>query len=308
MAAAYQPGWQSREYHRLTGEQRRAVRREVDRIFRERTGVTRRLQARGRQDRELRHTWLRIRDEVMGKREAALVDEEMELRAELEKDPEFVESIPEEMAGLGWKRGAALLETWFERPPAIAPSYSRPVTDRIDMDWVLSFARAKQVFDELVRDKIWTNAASQKRLKEIFKRRAVSGVNFGTAFGTFQQSVPQIDQDWVNVRPVRSLLALDAMTAALGQFSLHVAVRGNLFSTGFASIDLHVEEVAVYVKDSFDFNGSQFLGFWGPRDTAIYNVDFRDWRRAHNAGGDFEVFSDIKRVKLAKPDVVSVAL
>jgi hypothetical protein len=67
-----------------------------------------------------------------------------------------------------------------------------------------------------------------------------------------------------------------------------------------------VAEVGIYVKDSFDFNDDQFLGFWGYRDTPTNNSDFREWRDQNNAGGDFLVFSDIKRTRLATPDAVPV--
>jgi hypothetical protein len=67
-----------------------------------------------------------------------------------------------------------------------------------------------------------------------------------------------------------------------------------------------VEEVGVYAKDSLDFEGNQFLGWWGYNDTPINNADFRDWRTRHSAGGDFLVYSDMKRTRLAKPDVMTL--
>jgi hypothetical protein len=77
---------------------------------------------------------------------------------------------------------------------------------------------------------------------------------------------------------------------------------------GTSDLTMTVDEVGVYVKDSFDFEGDQFLGFWGYRDTPYNNSDFREWRMANHAGGDFLVFSDIKRTKISPPDVVKVKL
>lgn len=53
---------------------------------------------------------------------------------------------------------------------------------------------------------------------------------------------------------------------------------------------VEIGEVGIYVKDSYDFNGDQFLGFWDAKDnavsmfnpltgTSISNQDFRDWRK-----------------------------
>jgi len=70
-----------------------------------------------------------------------------------------------------------------------------------------------------------------------------------------------------------------------------------------------ITEVGVYVRDSFDFNDhSQFLGFWGHRDTPVNNATFREWRTKFSKGGDYEVFSDIKRVKLDSPHIVTVTV
>jgi len=57
-------------------------------------------------------------------------------------------NIPRIMRHHGWNNGARLMEIWFSRPPAIKPSYGPPETSTIKMDtWVLTFPRARQVFD-----------------------------------------------------------------------------------------------------------------------------------------------------------------
>lgn len=50
-----------------------------------------------------------------------------------------------------------------------------------------------------------------------------------------------------------------------------------------------ITEVGVYIRDSYDFNGDQFLGYWDDSDdsvsmtnplsgTKVSNADFRSWR------------------------------
>jgi hypothetical protein len=300
MSGIYKPGWQSREYHQLSRPQRAAIRREVDRLFREQTGVARRLDPTSAKDLELRRTWLRIRDAVMNKREQEMIEEDMKFHREL-----FLIDLPDvitdEMLGMGWKQAAELLETWFERPPAIAPKYSAPVTSVIKMDWVLQFARAKLVYDQIIKERIWTNAVSQKRMGEFLKQKPRVA---GQQWGDLSRPVTDVDEEWINSRPVENGLAFDALSGALGAFHLQVAIAGKLLSIGGGEFQVSIEEVGIYVKDSFDFNGSQFLGFWGYRDDPLNNADFRQWRAENHAGGDFRVFSDVKRTRLTPPDPV----
>ena len=85
-------------------------------------------------------------------------------------------------------------------------------------------------------------------------------------------------------------------------------------------------EVGVYIRDSFDFEGNQPLGCWSDGQpmmfspvllpgtaggmvfvpelmlTPVGNRDFREWRQRTGKGGDFLVFSDVKRVTLTPPD------
>jgi hypothetical protein len=214
MTRIYRPGWESKVYRHYPSKVRAAIADEVDRRFREKTGVSKPLDPTSSGDLELRRVWLRLRDEVVGEKVDKLVEEDR-------RDSVLTE-IPYEMEWYHWDEGAKLLEMWFERPAAIAPKYSAPVTDIIKMDWVLQFQRAKEVFDEIVRDRIWTNDATRKRLRELLRKKPITG----PTFGDLSLPVPQIDEAWVNARPVISGGAPDALTAALGAFELHVAIAG----------------------------------------------------------------------------------
>jgi hypothetical protein len=296
MSDIYKPGWQSREYRQLSRAHRAAISLEVDRRFREQTGVGRRLDPTSPRDLELRRAWLRIRDAVMNKREEEIYKEVEDMRRD-----SVLTSIPGEMEWERWNQAAELLETWFERPPATAPKYSAPVTKIIKMDWVLQFARAKAVYDEIIKEKIWTNGASQKRMAEILKKKPRAA---GQLWGDLSKPVTEVDEEWINARPVVSGWSVDALTGALGAFELQVAIAGKVRSIGGGEFEVSIEEVGIYVKDSFDFNGDQFLGVWGYRDDPIHNSDFRKWRADNHLGGDFMVFSDVKRVRLNPPDLV----
>jgi len=297
--STYTPGTQSRDYHRLSKKEKSKVISEVNRRFREGSGVMRQLERTGARDRDLRHTWLRIRDAVMDEREKKEIEEDLAFQYEMFLF-DLIDVVVSDMQSEGWTEGATLLETWASRPSAIATNYSAAVTNVITMDWVLQFPRAKEVFDTLVRERIWTNDASKKRLAALVASKAS-----GVSFGDLSLPVTQVDPSWINSRNCTSGLTADALTAALGAFMFQVAVAGTVIARVGATATVSIREVGVYVKDSFDFNGSQFLGFWGHRDTPVGNATFNDWRTKFGKGGDFLVFSDVKRIKLDTPDLVS---
>jgi Family of unknown function (DUF6402) len=294
MSDIYKPGWQSREYRSRSRAKRAEIAGEVDRRFRKQTGVERRLDRSSPTDRKLRRAWLRIRDSVI---EENLDKLTRELRVAL-----MLDTIPDEEEEMGWYQAAERLKTWFKRRPAIAPAYSAPVTNVIKMDWVLQFSRAKSVYDQIIKERIWTNPKSQERMAAILKQKPRVA---GQVWGDLSKFVTDVDDEWINARPVSSgLLSFDPLTGALGAFELKLAIAGKLLSIGGGEFQVSVEEVGIYVKDSFDFNGNQFLGWWGYRDEPINNSDFRRWREEEKAGGDFRVFSNIKRIRLNPPDIV----
>lgn len=295
--STYTPGAQSRAYHRLPRGERGELIKEINRLFAEKSGVTRKLHPTSAADRELRHEWLRIRDEVMDEK---IIEEDMEFRRGL-----FVSDLAgiviEDMNALRWTEAAELLKTWSERPPTIKPKFTAPVTDVVKMDWVLTFQRAKTVYDKILSDRIWTNDASRKRIAEMLKKKSRGT---GQSFGDLSRAVTAVDEEWINSRPVSGGFSFDALAGALGSFHLQVAISGTVVSRGTSDFEVSIGEVGIYAKDGFHFNDSDFLGFWGHRDEPVNDSDFRQWRTENNAGGDFLVFSDIKRTKLSPPDRV----
>src|SRR6516164_3826595 len=108
--------------------------------------------------------------------------------------------IPRIMRRQGWLNGARLLEIWFSRPRAVAPSYSAPDTTTIRMDsWALTFPRARQVYDQLVRDRIWSNTPARQVIARMLRHKGLL-VNAVRSFGQLTDPVPQQDVDYINFR------------------------------------------------------------------------------------------------------------
>lgn len=138
-------------------------------------------------------------------------------------------------------------------------------------------------------------------------------------FGRLLMPVEILDADYVNQRVVSfGITDLDDMSAALGNFVFRVVIAGEV--APIAKSTRHrvtITEIGVYIRDSYDFNGSQFLGFWDDKDntvsmvnplsgSSVSNEDFCNWRTKTGNGGDFLVFSDVHRRLLANPDVFDI--
>lgn len=227
-------------------------------------------------------------------------------------------NIPTIMRRNGWANGARLMEIWFSRAPAVMPSYGPPDTATIRMDaWALTFARARNVYDAMISDRIWANTAAQGRIATVLRSRGL----LGAALTRFDDTAgpPDSVHDWhANFRKVdqTNVVSIDDMDAALANFAFYVVVGGSA-APDSGRHRVTIQTVGVYVLDSYDFNGNQGLGYWNDSTNEVStwnpavgdhvtNATFRSWRTAHGRGGDFRVFSDIKVTRLAAADTFLV--
>jgi hypothetical protein len=239
--------------------------------------------------------------------------------------------IPRIMRRRGWNNGARLLDLWFSRRAAAAPHYAPADTSTIKMDsWVLTFPRAQRLYDAIMRDRVWANPAAQSVIAQLLRRKGLLTAG-GCSFGPTGGSAVSQDPDYVNFRVIDESAAFDDMTAALGAFAFRVLVAGTVApQTAGAGYDVEISRVGVYIRDSFDFEGDQYLGCWSdnpdgfsplmppgavtpyglslspPAFSPVGNRDFREWRRQTGRGGDFLVYSDVKWTSLTTPDRFTV--
>lgn len=234
--------------------------------------------------------------------------------------------IPKIMRKNNWINGAKLMEKWFNDPSNSQPTLGIPSTDIIKMDWILSYPRAKTVYDTLVREKVWENAAAQREIVGMLKRRNLLSTT-SQQFGFNKFNIPLIDKDAIQFRVVggywdMAFGDMDDLRAALARFIFKVIIKGevspvpNTSSNSIISYKVTISEIGIYARDSYDFNDApgedQELGNWDKDDNSvgrtifnggdeIKNSDFRNWRKSHTKGGDFIVYSDIKTIKLNTP-------
>lgn len=167
-----------------------------------------------------------------------------------------------------WTEGATFLNRWFWSAATIKPAYGAADTVTVDMDWVLGFRRARAVYDQMVAEKVWASEAARGRLATVLKRQGRLGRPGRAWFGDINLHVPTVHLDQVNFRYVTSPASpIDGLSAGLGDFALFTAVAGEHELLPSGKTKIYVHQVGIYVRDSFDFEGHQFLGYWNARKT-----------------------------------------
>lgn len=234
-----------------------------------------------------------------------------------------VEQIADLMHQRGWLNGEVLLRKWMAASANPNPAIGMPDTTTIRMDsWVLTFGRAKEVFDKIFADKAFANEAAQKQIIALLQK-----------YGKFGDYRKYNDFDFVNIAPIdvdkgnlyineryvgSQYDTADDMVAALARFRLRMSIKGAVCGARV----VYINEVGVYAMDSYDFNddpvswnpktwASQPLGWWNPktgyvgrlpRGDYVSNQTFLDYRGKTGRGGDFFIYSDMKVVKLSSPE------
>lgn len=130
--------------------------------------------------------------------------------------------------------------------------------------------------------------------------------------------MPELHNEHVNYSRVGNPWKPDELQGAFGRFNMHVLVQG-CASEKDGPMWVMLRWIGIYAKDSYDFtdepNKNQYLGYWreNPPGVAstwagrgykkLSNRDYRDYRRNHNRGRDYEVFtSDTRLIGLTKAE------
>ncbi|MDA8448546.1 DUF6402 family protein [Acidovorax sp. NCPPB 3859] len=249
---------------------------------------------------------------------------------------------------LGWPVAAALMERWF-RGAAFeitlpiklsAPSqrlHQLPASqldeNTVTMRWALGFARVQAAMSKLQAQ--WNSTAGIVELQRKVTRQAL-GQTSPWRFGNLNQSAKILDHTCqVNRLKVgRFGDPMDDFYGAMGEATLKVAVSCMVTPKGTGKTAIAIDELAFYLRDSYDFNDDAFLsqplGFWdhhgvslSPRSALdvsvteqwiytdsseedsqrylVQNKHFRQWRSLYGRGGDFMIVSDVHRIRLPFP-------
>ena len=119
-------------------------------------------------------------------------------------------------------------------------------------------------------------------------------------------------------------MIMDDLYGSLGKFAVYAAVtKAKIYKQSDKKYFVNVSEVGLYVRDTFDFNGAQYLGHWSKDGMGLVlaggianargvewklpglspelgifqplnNSDFRAFRNNFGVGGDLLLFSDVR--------------
>ena len=200
----------------------------------------------------------------------------------------------------------------------------------VTMDWALGYPQVKEAYDLLLAT--WNTPKAIRRLKEKLQEAGWQGGPF--RLGDLSQTTPAVDAtSQINFMPFGSKLdTIDDMKGTLAKAQLKLAVSGRVARNWLEQDCFLIEELGIYVYDTYEFidDGdawySQPLGIWSedrclskvemakwiamgwptnviayPGFVPVFNRDFNRYRTKRGLGGDFVVYSDIKRIKLSKP-------
>lgn len=211
-------------------------------------------------------------------------------------------------------------------------------TRLVTMDWAFRFPRVYSTAYRLQRE--WISQAASRNLRaRILRWRASHNITKDEfRFGDLSAPTVMVNETCqANSRNVGSIFdTFDNFYAALGRATMNIAVQGTFKQAPGGTGVLTLDGMAVYLRDSYDFNGEQGLGYWnragvssvtadsetiptraprgandadwsigigdlrvsGARHFAVENASCRDCRRLHRRGGDFTIFSDVRRLPM----------
>jgi hypothetical protein len=219
-------------------------------------------------------------------------------QSEAETIPPFdIQEIPAAMRKVNIPVGARLMERWFAGELNYSPNdmaeraelnqhgqpYPPSMIDKtnISMKWALGFVRAKEQYDELIKDAIYSDK-SLEALRQILRRypRGATVLNATEMYDgnielihrNLQFQHVKVDSSFTQKltqalnRSVADRGIPDDLTAALGSFSFYVAIERAWVDRYTAK----VSAISVYIKDNYTFNtapgiASQYLGHWSSK-------------------------------------------
>ncbi len=214
-----------------------------------------------------------------------------------------------------------LLQQYADDPLSIPPEHCDEVT--VKMEWVKSFSRGKEAYDALLKQ--WLTEGSRSVLRRRISIATVANMQGrlrGEAarpiLGSTNYSARQLHTYCqVQYKEFGSVWStIDDLYGSIGNAALFLAVVGKMCGpTKFVVTDL-----GIYLRDVYEFNGFQPLGIWTKKRTygkakiksmfdqslaetaiqyiqepfcAVFNSDFRAYRKKYDKGGDFFIFSDV---------------
>jgi len=244
-----------------------------------------------------------------------------------------ISRIPGAMQNMGWDVSAALMEHWFSSPAHEMLHEEKRDARLVDakhidesivtMGWALKFDRVAVQLAAL-QDRWDVEPAVKELLKRLREKSWDERSEFILGDRAMTASALDRTSDINSIRVGHVKDTLDDFYGSLGVAMLKMAVTGRAFvSPTTGRRVFQIQSCGFYLKDYYDFNGTQYLGLWTENevlgkaatvvDTAltgfsspgmvyhwrgggvghVFNHHFRAYRERHGRGGDFLIYSNV---------------
>lgn len=194
----------------------------------------------------------------------------------------------------------------------------------VTLSWVRGFTRGKKIYDKFVSRDYWFSKDLKENLIKRFEANGLLGGSSKVLWAGFPTGRPLLtrlpnpatDMQLFNACYEQHLAwdytmldPNDDLKATLANCDWRMAFEGEIAPKDADKKQLvTITKCAVYIRDSFDFVGSQTggLGDWrahppaisggtiGGGFTDVDNAMYRDWRTVNGIGHDFLVYSNVE--------------
>lgn len=210
----------------------------------------------------------------------------------------------------GWRYLKSMFHKWFSgQANEDAEANKEPFW--VDWNWIMSYGRARMDYDGFCAPYRMFSVNGKDSLAGMLKKDGYLTDEYrefnyiSEDWQTWKKGYFQyfVVNNWLTVMP-------DGLTAAMGAFSLRALAKGNTEPLPEGGHRINVEALAVFVWDSFNFEGSYPLGFWscdekkfaallpdGEGFRILNNTDFEEFRGRTGKGNNFLVLSQLHLVE-----------
>jgi hypothetical protein len=212
----------------------------------------------------------------------------------------------------GWHEAKSLMQRYassvsFNLPSTKVTGLGDPYDDSIiTLSFANSNPRYKSAYDKLHLESSYTGAAKSLIIKQAQTDTGPDGGSFGYFTILGEKDMRKVHQKQIQYSNVPKLNQVNRHDAALNGFNYYAIVAGCARKENGIVRAVFLTHYGIYLRDSWDFQGPQYLGSWNFSThavrlltptrilgfTIVTNGDFRDWQKRTGMGGEFWIFSE----------------
>jgi RHS repeat-associated protein len=227
----------------------------------------------------------------------------------------------------GWTQARQLMQKFiaagsYSLPSTTTTGLSDPFDNSIvTLEWSIGYGRYKTAYEKLKKLDYYKSAGAKANIiKQAKEQTGPYGGDFGYHYVLGGESdMRKVHQTQVQYSPVAGEGAINEYDAALNGFNYYAIVAGCVSKSSSGEVSfVNVKNIGIYLRDSWDFQGYEYLGAWNfsthavrrfagvlPGFTNVFNSDLRDYQTRHGKGGEYWVFSNIENYRVPSPLMIS---